>query len=77
MHGRRVWLNLVAGGFTNDLAALGDKTPHDERYGRATEYAHVIRGLLTGEATTLVGRYYRVRNLRLTPKLPAELQPGC
>ncbi len=76
MHERRVWLNLVAGGFTNDLTALGDETPHDERYERVTEYARVILGLLTGDATSLAGRYYRVQDLRITPKLPPELQPG-
>jgi alkanesulfonate monooxygenase len=76
MHNRRVWLNIVAGGFKNDLAALGDETPHDERYDRATEYAQVILRLLAGEVTTLAGRYYNVTNLRMTPPLPAELQPG-
>jgi alkanesulfonate monooxygenase len=76
MHGRRVWLNVVAGGFKNDLAALGDETPHDERYERATEYVQVMRGLLAGEVTTLAGRYYAVKNLRLTPPLPEKLRPG-
>src|SRR5512144_3169600 len=32
LHGRRIWLNMLAGGFRNDLVALGDVTPHDERY---------------------------------------------
>jgi alkanesulfonate monooxygenase len=76
MHSRRVWLNVVAGGFKNDLAALGDETPHDERYERATEYVQVMLGLLAGEVTTLAGRYYGVKNLRMTPPLPEKLQPG-
>jgi alkanesulfonate monooxygenase len=76
LHGRRVWLNIVAGGFRNDLAALGDDTPHDERYERVKEYLHVILALLAGEVTTLHGRYYDVKNLRMTPPLPEELQPG-
>jgi alkanesulfonate monooxygenase len=76
MHNRRVWLNVVAGGFKNDLAALGDQTPHDERYERATEYVQVMLRLLAGEVTTLEGRYYRVKNLRMTPALSEELQPG-
>jgi alkanesulfonate monooxygenase len=76
MHNRRVWLNIVAGGFKNDLAALGDETPHDERYDRATEYVQVMLRLLAGEVTTLEGRYYRVKNLRMTPPLPTALQPG-
>jgi alkanesulfonate monooxygenase len=76
MYNRRVWLNIVAGGFKNDLAALADDTPHDERYDRATEYVQVMLRLLAGEATTLEGRYYRVKNLRMTPPLSTELQPG-
>jgi alkanesulfonate monooxygenase len=76
LHNRRVWLNIVAGGFKNDLAALGDETPHDERYDRATEYVQVMLRLLAGEVTTLEGRYYRVKNLRMTPALSEKLQPG-
>jgi alkanesulfonate monooxygenase len=34
LYGRRVFLNMVAGGFRNDLLALADETPHDERYER-------------------------------------------
>ena len=30
---------MVAGGFRNDLLALSDDTPHDERYDRLVEYA--------------------------------------
>ncbi len=29
LHGRRIALNMVAGGFRNDLIALGDPTEHD------------------------------------------------
>jgi len=77
LHGRRVHLNLVAGGFKNDLAALNDTTPHDERYARLLEYATVIRELLAGpRAASFEGRYYKVTNLKLTPALPAALQPA-
>src|SRR5262245_57853062 len=31
MFGRRIYLNMVAGGFKNDLVALNDNTPHDKR----------------------------------------------
>ena len=31
---RQVYLNMVAGGFKNDLVALNDTTPHDRRYDR-------------------------------------------
>jgi alkanesulfonate monooxygenase len=76
LHGRRVHLNLVAGGFKNDLAALGDATPHDERYARLAEYATIVKRLLAApQAVSFEGRYYSVANLKLTPALGAELQP--
>jgi len=76
VHGRRLWLNLVAGGFRNDLVALSDQTPHDERYERTTEYGVIMKRLLAGETVTFTGRYYTVNNLRMTPELGPELQPG-
>jgi len=77
LYGRRVYLNMVAGGFKNDLDALNDPTPHDERYARLLEYSTVIQSLLqTADPVTFDGRYYKVANLKLTPPLPAELMPG-
>jgi alkanesulfonate monooxygenase len=77
LHGRRVHLNLVAGGFKNDLAALNDTTPHDERYARLLEYAAIIQRLAAApQAVSFEGRYYRVANLKLAPALPAALQPA-
>lgn len=78
LHGRRVWLNLVAGGFRNDLRALDDPTPHDERYARLVEYGLIVKALLAsgGGPVTVDGRYYRVQNLRMTPQLAPALAPG-
>ncbi len=76
LYGRRLYLNLVAGGFRNDLLALNDSTPHDERYERTCEYAQLIMRLLSGEIVTFSGRYYSVTGLRLAAPLPPELQPG-
>ena len=76
LHGRAVDLNMLAGGFRNDLIALGDETPHDDRYKRTVEYTRIITGLLQGEAVTLAGQWYKVKNLRLTPPLAPELAPG-
>lgn len=76
LHGRRMSLNLVAGGFRNDLIAMGDETPHDDRYARLTEYGQIVMGLLRGESVTLDGDHYQVKNLKLTPKLPEELFPA-
>jgi alkanesulfonate monooxygenase len=68
---------MVAGGFKNDLAALNDQTPHDERYARLVEYTTIIQRLLQSpEPVTFEGRHYRVENLRMTPPLPASLAPG-
>jgi len=77
LYRRRLYLNMVAGGFKNDLAALNDLTPHDERYARLVEYTTVIQSLLrTADPVSFEGRYYKVTNLKLTPPLPSDLQPG-
>ena len=77
LYRRRVYLNMVAGGFKNDLAALNDTTPHDKRYERLVEYTTIIRRLLAGaSAVTRRGEFYTVDKLRLTPPLAADLYPG-
>lgn len=77
LFGRRIYLNMLAGGFKNDLLALGDNTPHDDRYLRTTEYTNIIKGLLASpEPFTFTGKYYTVKNLKMTPPLPAEHFPG-
>src|ERR1700680_1430896 len=76
LYQRRVYLNLVAGGFKNDLMALNDTTPHDERYLRLIEYTRIIRDLLSGPGpVTFEGKFYQVHNLRMTPPLDPELLP--
>jgi alkanesulfonate monooxygenase len=76
LHGRRLYLNMVAGGFRNDLLALCDDTPHDERYERTVEYTQIVTRLLAGETVTFTGKYYSVSNLNLAPELSSDLQPG-
>ena len=77
LYGRRVHLNMVAGGFKNDLEALDDRTPHDDRYIRLIEYTTIILKLLASpEPVTFEGKYYKVANLKLTPPLSAKLQPS-
>lgn len=74
---RRVYLNMVAGGFKHDLAALQDTTSHDQRYARLLEYTTIIMELLRGrDPVTYQGEFYAVHNLRLTPALPPDLLPG-
>lgn len=77
LYGRRLWINIVAGGFRNDLLALNDSTPHDDRYLRLTEYTLIIRKLLEDRnPVTFEGKYYKVENLTMTPPMPEELMPG-
>lgn len=77
LYGRRLYLNMVAGGFKHDLNALNDPTPHDERYTRLVEYTSVILKLLSTRGTmSYQGRYYTLTNIRLAPPLAPELLPG-
>jgi alkanesulfonate monooxygenase len=77
MYERRVYLNMVAGGFTTDLAALNDTTPHDKRYARLIEYTTIITKLLEGpDSVDFDGEFYKIRNLRMTPSLSRDLFPG-
>lgn len=76
LHRRRVYLNMVAGGFKNDLLALNDTTPHDERYDRLAEYTLIIKQLLAGDGpVSFDGRYYKINGVKLAPPLAAELFP--
>jgi alkanesulfonate monooxygenase len=80
MYGRRICLNMIAGGFKNDLIAMNDSTPHDKRYDRLVEYTQIVQELLAnssrGVPLTFRGEFYTVENLKLTPSLPLELLPG-
>ena len=74
---RRIYLNMVAGGFKNDLTALNDLTPHDQRYARLVEYTEIIKRLLSSPAPLkYIGKFYTVDNLKLTLACPSELLPG-
>ncbi|MBI2359836.1 MAG: LLM class flavin-dependent oxidoreductase [Deltaproteobacteria bacterium] len=77
LYGRRMYLNMVAGGFKNDLIALNDTTPHDKRYERLIEYTQIIQKLLEGgSAVDYAGEFYKTEKLKLAPPLPRELFPG-
>jgi alkanesulfonate monooxygenase len=77
LYQRRIHLNMIAGGFKNDLNALNDSTAHDRRYDRLVEYTNIVKLLLTGEQpVTYEGEFYRVRQLKLAPRLPHELLPS-
>lgn len=77
LYGRRIYLNMVAGGFQNDLLALNDTTPHDRRYDRLVEYTTIIKALLAGgSAVSHEKEFYKVDKLKLMPPLAPDLFPG-
>jgi len=77
LYHRRIYLNMVAGGFSNDLVSLDDTTAHDRRYDRLVEYTEIVTRLLrTDAAVSYDGEFYRIKNVKLSPYLPVELVPG-
>jgi alkanesulfonate monooxygenase len=77
LYGRRVFLNMVAGGFALDLKALGDDTEHDDRYRRIVEYTTIVMRLLRGDGpVTYRGDFYQVTNLRIRNPVEPSLLPG-
>lgn len=76
LYRRRLYLNMVAGGFKNDLTALNDTTPHDKRYDRLVEYTQIITALLTSPSVSYTGEFYTVHQLKMTPPLSPDLVPG-
>ncbi len=76
LYGRRIYLNMVAGGFRRDLIALGDPASHDERYSRLIEYTLIVKALLEGRAPIdFEGKYYSVAALKMTPPIAPDLVP--
>jgi alkanesulfonate monooxygenase len=76
LYGRRIVLNMVAGGFVNDLIALGDCTEHDDRYDRLVEYVSIMKCLFDEPGPlTFTGTYFAVKNLAIKPRIPPELVP--
>ena len=77
IYNRQIYLNMLAGGFKNDLLALNDTTPHDRRYDRTVEYTQIMK-LLLGSSTgvSFTGEFYTIDKLKMTPPLPPELFPG-
>lgn len=76
LYGRTPDLSLAVGSSPEDLAALDDHTAHDARYRRLTEYALVIRALLSSSAPVVHdGEYYRLDRPEGLGGLPEELLP--
>lgn len=75
---RPIHLNFVSGGFPRDLETFCDEHTHDERYDRVTEYATIIRTLLSARTPcSFTGKYYQVEGLQLNlgRDLPAHYAP--
>ncbi len=76
LYNRRIFLNMVAGGFRNDLIALDDYIEHDDRYDRIVEYVSIMKCLFDEPGPlTFTGDYFTVKNLTLKPRIPPELVP--
>ncbi|GAA2632226.1 hypothetical protein GCM10010399_75660 [Dactylosporangium fulvum] len=76
LFGRRVDLDLVAGGNQAELRALGIFLDHHERYDRLTEYGQIIIALLApGGPTTYRGNFYEMSDAAVRPPLPPGLAP--
>lgn len=76
LHGRQVDLNLVTGGFSGHLKALGCELDHDQRYDRLVEYATMIDRLLTEtRPVTTAGAHFTLQTATVSPSLDPELRP--
>ena len=76
LYNRRIYLNMVAGGFMNDLIALGDSTEHDDRYDRLVEYVSIMKCLFNEPGpVTFTGVYFAIKNLAIRPRVAPELVP--
>jgi alkanesulfonate monooxygenase len=65
----RVLINVVTGGFPNELAADGDFTEHDERYVRTKEFMQVVRRAWTEpKSWSHEGAHYKVEKGNVFPK---------
>lgn len=72
----RVLINVVTGGFPQELAADGDFTDHDERYVRTQEFMQVVKQAWTGgKAWSHEGKYYRVEGGNVFPRPYQQPRP--
>jgi alkanesulfonate monooxygenase len=76
LYQRKVYLNMVTGTALSFLEGFNDRLEHDERYERLGEYISIIQSLVMGQGlTSFDGKFYKVANLQLMPKVPPELRP--
>ncbi|HUF52525.1 MAG TPA: LLM class flavin-dependent oxidoreductase [Dehalococcoidia bacterium] len=63
----RVMINIVTGGFPQELAADGDFTDHDQRYDRTQEFMQVVRKAWTEKKWNHEGEFYKVEDGNVYP----------
>ena len=67
--GGRVYINLIAGGGYDEMAADGDFHSHDERYEIMDETVTIMKRVWTESApVTHQGKCFRVENARVVPR---------
>ncbi len=77
IYGRKVHLNLIAGTSLGELESIGDRSGHDNRYGRLKEYAEIFCLLMSSQRpVSFEGNHYSVADLQLLPALPKAFSPG-
>jgi FMNH2-dependent dimethyl sulfone monooxygenase len=65
----RFTLNVVSAWWEEEARQYnGIFTEHDERYGRTREFIDVLKGLWTEETFNYQGKYYNIKNAKLSPK---------
>jgi alkanesulfonate monooxygenase len=75
-YNRRVFINFITGTSKSDLHNLNDMLEHDQRYERLVEYIKIVDWLLrNSRPLNFSGKYYTVRNLLLSSRIPEELMP--
>lgn len=77
LFGRKTYLNMITGTALSYLDALNDNLDKEQRYDRLREYAEVITLLIRagGQPVNYEGKYYTLKNAKLQPAMPAELEP--
>lgn len=76
MYGRQIDVNLIIGTSSVDHQVFNDLLSHDERYHRLTEYALVVKALLSNATPiTFQGKYYALKDALIRPQIDRSLLP--
>ncbi|MFD1673992.1 LLM class flavin-dependent oxidoreductase [Alicyclobacillus fodiniaquatilis] len=72
----RTSINIVTGGFTNELKKYGDEVEDkEERYLRTEEFSELIVDLWTKDSVTKQGAYYSLESAAVVPKPTGQERP--